>query len=224
VLIILSSVGYFFYARDKHTLKSANEEPFPVGTVREGQGMEKGENPFLLAITKARLQLDSVDNIDRVRVIIEEDRDAKRSVRHRYEWFKNNKPFGTNDNNVAGFTKGDKIDVRITPFDSERYGQPVYLSIEIARVPPKIVENRTIGFDGDALSYQIKAVDPDGGTLSYSLVSAPKDMTIDSGTGVINWHVKPGDHGKHEVHVMIKNSSGAEIIYPLSIDIGKPNG
>ena len=49
--------------------------------------------------------------------------------------------------------------------------------------PPKIVENKLISYEGDLLIYQVKAIDPDGGTLTYSLKDAPKDMVIDSQTG-----------------------------------------
>lgn len=221
-LIVLLAIGYLLYKTSEYSRKSDHGKPYSIDTIQEKQDIEKGRD-VSPTITKAKLQLESVDNIDRMKVIIEDNQNDKRSIRYKYEWFKNSKPFGANDDNVTGFKKGDRIEVKITPFDGKQYGQPVLLNIDIARVPPKIVENKTISFDGNALSYQVKAVDPDGGTLSYSLVDGPKDMTIDSETGVINWYVKTEEYGKHKVNVMIKNSGGAEVIYPLNIDVGKTN-
>jgi hypothetical protein len=222
VLITLLAIGYLLYSKNEYSQKSADKKPYSVDKVQDKQDIEKGRN-VSLKITKAKLQLESIDNTDRIRVIIDENQDSKKSVRYKYEWFKNSKPLGVNDDNITGFKKGDNIDVKITPIDGKQYGQPVLLNMNIVRVPPKIVENKTVSFDGNTLSHQVKAVDPDGGTLSYSLVDAPKDMTIDSESGIIKWHVKTEEYGKHNVNVMIKNSAGAEVIYPLSIDIGKVN-
>ncbi|MBS1706181.1 MAG: putative Ig domain-containing protein [Armatimonadetes bacterium] len=50
------------------------------------------------------------------------------------------------------------------------------------------IANQTL-HDGDSLAVTAHATDPDlpAQTLSYSLVSPPTGMTIDSGTGAINW-------------------------------------
>lgn len=222
VLIILLAIGYFLYERNQYSGESdANRKSPSVVTAQEEQGIieEEGNAPF--TITKARLQFESVDNIDRVKVVIEENHSNRRSIGYKYEWFRNDKSFGANEDSITGFKKGDKIDVRITPIDGKEHGRPVFLSVNIARVPPKIVENKTISFDGNVLSHQVKAVDPDGGTLSYSLIDAPQGMTIGKETGGITWHVTAKEHGTHKVNVMIKSSSGAEAVYPLSIEIGR---
>ncbi len=219
IVIILLSVGYSLYDNKEYSRKSDGTTTNSIPLMQEGQDVEK--NTLRPMITKARLHVESADNVDRLKVIIEENPNAKRDVKYTYEWFKNGRSFGGNDDNVTGFKKGDKIDVRITPFDGTHYGQPVLLTFNIARVPPKIVENRAISFDGNVLSYQVKAVDPDGGKLTYSLVDAPEGMTIDRETGMIKWQPKTKEGGKYSVNVCIKNSGGAQAIYPLSLDIGK---
>ncbi len=215
VLIVLLAISFFIYEKYEESRRSGDKKAHPVQSVQQEGDIERDRN--VPAIRKARLQLESAD-IDRVRVIIEGNRD---DTKYRYEWFKNDTPFGANEDSVTGFKKGDKMDVKITPFDDKRDGQPRLLSFTIARVRPKIVENKAISFDGDVLSYQVKAVDPDGGALTYSLVNAPEGMTIDSKTGMIKWQVKTKDRGKHSVNVMIKNAGGGEAVYPLNLDIGK---
>ena len=56
-------------------------------------------------------------------------------------------------------------------------------------------EIKVLKNDGKNISYQIVATDPDGDTLSYSLLDPPAGMVIDSSTGIINWQIKEGDAG-----------------------------
>lgn len=219
-LIILSAIGYFL-SRDHESARHPDATKHDSAYATQGMPDAPKGKSVSSTITKAKLQLESVDNVDRIRVIIDRNQGDNRDISYKYEWFKNSKPLGIKDDSVTGFKQGDSIGIRITPFDNKRYGRPVFLNMDIAHVPPKIVENKTISFDGNVLNYQVKAVDPDGGTLSYSLTDAPKDMTIDSGTGIITWRVKTNEYGKYSVNVVIKNSGGAEIVYPLSIDIDK---
>jgi hypothetical protein len=222
-LVLLSAAGYLVHEKSgdvgRSDDKPGNKRVYSVNTVPEEQGTKKVGN-VPPAVKKARLQLESVDNIDRVKVIVEDNQNHNARTTYRYEWFRNGRPFGDSDDSVTGFDRGDRIDVKITPSMGRQDGQPAFLSINIARVPPKIVADKTIRFDGYVLSYQVRAVDAGGATLSYSLIDPPKDMTIDGETGIINWRVAANERGRRDVNVMIKSSSGAEVVYPLSIDIG----
>jgi hypothetical protein len=222
VPIMLLIIGYLIYPTNDCLQRTGDKKKDSTSATRGRQDTEKGRN-LSLKITKAKLQLESVDNIDRLRVVVEENRDDRSNINHKYEWFEDGVSVGDNNDSLTGFKKGDKVDVRITPFNGKESGQPVFLSMAIAHVPPKVVENKTVNFDGNTLSHQVKAVDPDDGTLSYSLVDAPKEMAIDSKTGMINWDVNKNEHGKHNINVMIKSSNGAQTLYPLSIDLGKAN-
>ncbi len=220
VLTVLLIIGFFMYKGNKQPLKFAEKDKNSIKNVLIGYNTEKSENPLPI-IKKAKLQLESIDNIDKVKVIIEGKDEDKSGIKYNYEWFKNNEPFGGNVDSISGFKKGDKIDVKVTSFYEKQFGQPVLLSIEIARVTPKIIENKEISFDGKLLSYQVKAVNPEGGALKYSLIDPPKGMTINNETGMINWPVKEEDYGKREIKVRISSSDGAEVVYPLSIDLNK---
>lgn len=223
-LVILLTVGYILYQTAGDSRRNDRTEQLSGAPGQKKMTARKNEQ-IPPAVTRAKLQLESVNNIDRVRVIILTDKqDDRQGLVHRFEWFKNGQPYGGSDDSIAGVEKDDTIDVRITPFDGAQPGRPANLTMKIAHVTPKIVENKTISFDGNTLSHQVKAVDPEDGTLSYSLVGAPRDMSINSQTGVINWQVKAGEYGKHKVDVMIKSSNGTEVVYPLSIDIDNGNG
>ena len=96
-----------------------------------------------------------------------------------YEWTKNGEPAGNSKRIETPLRRGDKISVRITPFDGETYGRWGVVDREIVNLPPMIIEDTIFNFDGKMYSDQIKATDPDGDTLTYSLKSAPSGMTID---------------------------------------------
>jgi hypothetical protein len=169
----------------------------------------------------ARLQLESINNTDVLKVIPEGSEKKDSAITYTYGWMKNDEPFGGNTNSISGFKKGDRIEVTITPFDGKNYGEPRILSTEIMKTTPKIIENKEITFDGNVLSYKVQATDPDNGTLSYSLIEAPKGMTIDKMNGTINWQPKPDEFGVFNVGVKVSNDHGGEIVYQLNINLNK---
>lgn len=184
----------------------------------------QGKENLMPETIKARLQLESINNMDVLKVIPEGSEKEGSAITYTYEWMKNNEPFEGNTNSISGFKKGDKIEVKITPFDGKKYGQPRTLSTEIMKTTPKIIENKEIKFDGNVLSHKVKAIDPDNGTLSYSLIEAPKDMTIDKTNGMINWQVKPDEFGVFNIKVKISNAQGGETVYQLNINLNKAEG
>lgn len=136
-----------------------------------------------------------------------------------YEWTKNGETAGNNKQISAPLKKGDKIDVKITPYDGEAYGRPVILHREVLNLPPMIEENRRFNLEGDLYTYQIKATDPDGDTLTYSLKSAPAGMTVDPTTGLVRWNVPSGFNGKASFTVSVADGHGGEALQSLSIEI-----
>ena len=48
-----------------------------------------------------------------------------------YEWIKNREPAGSSKQIGIPIKRGDKISVKITPFDGEAYGKPIVLNREI---------------------------------------------------------------------------------------------
>ena len=176
---------------------------------------EKSLSPAILPqATRARLILESRSDADVVKVVVE----GSEKVAYNYEWTKNGLPSGTGDS-ISGFKRGDRLSVKITPYNGKDYGQSISLATEIKNTVPKVIENNEIKFDGKLLTYQVKAYDPDQDVLSYSLVEAPENMIIDKSSGVIKWEIKKEDTGKRSVKVKISDGNGGEVIYVLDIDI-----
>jgi hypothetical protein len=169
------------------------------------------------ALSTAKLRLESINNVDKLTVIVPVKDDK---IKYAYVWYVNEEKVATDADNITGFKKGDKIRVEITPSVGNVLGQPKVLAVEIANTTPKVVENKKISFDGKVLSYQVKAIDPNGGPLSYSLEDAPRGMSIDHQTGVIDWQVKQDEFGTRSIRVKIANKSGAETVYPLNLEVG----
>lgn len=136
-----------------------------------------------------------------------------------YEWTKNGEPAGNSKRIEVPLKRGDKIDVKITPFDGEAYGHPVILHREIVNLPPMIIEGNKYNFDGKVYSYQVKATDPDGDPLSYSLKTAPAGMTIESSEGLIKWDVPPEFKGKTQFTVTVTDDQGGEAMQSFVLEI-----
>jgi len=74
------------------------------------------------------------------------------------------------------------------PWSEERYFDVEPLNTDQDNHPPQITSTPvTSATVGEAYTYDVAATDPDGDTLTYSLLAAPTGMTINSSTGLINW-------------------------------------
>lgn len=135
-----------------------------------------------------------------------------------YEWTKNSEPAGNTKEIGAYIKRGDRISVKITPFDGEAYGKPITLLREIGNMPPMIAEDKKHIFDGKVWAYQIKATDPDGDDLAYALKTAPAGMTIDQ-NGLIKWNVPPDFKGRSPVTVSVTDGHGGEATASFNVEI-----
>ncbi|MGB3205510.1 MAG: putative Ig domain-containing protein, partial [Crinalium sp.] len=81
--------------------------------------------------------------------------------------------------------------------------------MESGNYAPIILSNPVeLGRPNKAYTYQLKAIDPDLDTLTYSLVTAPDGMTIDSSTGLINWATPVTSSTQKEIAVQVQDSRG----------------
>lgn len=135
-----------------------------------------------------------------------------------FEWTKNGELSGKKREIDSSISRGDKIFVKVTPFDGEIYGKPITLNREIRNVPPIINEDKKFVFDGKSYSYHIKATDPDGDDLTYSLKTGPEGLTIDS-SGLIRWDVPRDFKGRAPVSVSVSDGNGGESVASFNIDI-----
>lgn len=136
-----------------------------------------------------------------------------------YEWMKNGEPAGNTAHIDGSLKKGDKISVKITPFDGELYGRPIVLQRDVLNAIPVILENRKFGFDGKLYSYQVKATDSDEDTLTYSLKSGPSGMTINAATGLVKWDVPVQFTGKTSFTVSVSDGHSGEAVQTFPFEI-----
>jgi hypothetical protein len=137
-----------------------------------------------------------------------------------YQWTKDGEPIGNGKSIAVPLKRGDNVEVRITPFDGSEYGHPAILTREITNMPPVIGWDKRFNFDGKVCSYQVKASDPDGDTLSYTLKSGPQGMTIDPSTGLVKWDVPENFEGKASFTVSVSDGHGGEASQKLAVEIG----
>jgi len=107
------------------------------------------------------------------------------------------------------FTGGDAIAVTVTPSDGDSEGVPYRTKYAIiVNAPPIIVSEppEVIPNEG-TYTYQVKAEDPDGDPLTFSLSEAPEGMTIDADTGLISWPISPGAVGTHKVCIDVEDGN-----------------
>lgn len=136
-----------------------------------------------------------------------------------YEWTKNGEPAGNSKKIEVPLKRGDKIFIKITPFDGEAYGHPVVLNREIQNMPPMILEDKKFNFDEKVYTYQLRATDPDGDSLTFSLKFAPPGMSINPTTGLIQWNVPPDFKGKTSFTAAVTDGHGGEAVQDLTLEI-----
>jgi hypothetical protein len=179
---------------------------------------EEKRRIFTHGITNAKLTLENVDGQDVLKVSIQDK--AGEGITWVYEWTKNNQPFARGDS-VKDFKRGDNVAVKITPFDGEKYGTPKILTTEVKNTTPRVVEDKAATIDDKQFSYQVKATDADGDSLTYSLVEGPPGTTIDQRSGIITWSNVPEDQQKLDLKVKVSDGHSGEIVYPLTVNFSK---
>ena len=96
------------------------------------------------------------------------------------------------------------IHVEVTPVYEGQSGTAVAArAVEVRNSPPEIRDVRTVSLDGDRLTMQVEAHDPDGDPLQYELKDAPDGMRIDS-NGQITWTV-PEDGSEASYTVVVSD-------------------
>lgn len=139
-----------------------------------------------------------------------------------YKWFKNGQELKEATDKLKlteDFKRGDKIVLKIIPYDGKEKGNPGEAIIVVGNSPPIInTSSAPLKIENRRFTYQIKAEDPDGDPLIYSLKSAPSGMTINN-TGLIEWKVPDEFKGKVPVTVSVIDGHGGEVLYNFEVSI-----
>ena len=136
-----------------------------------------------------------------------------------YEWSINGEPAGNNKQIDSPLKRGDKVTIKITPFDGESNGVTAILNREIKNMPPVIIDDKKYDFDGKIYSFNIKAADPDGDALTYSLKNAPAGMTIEPSIGSVRWDVPADFKGQTTITASVTDGQGGEAKQDFNIKI-----
>ena len=85
---------------------------------------------------------------------------------------------------------------------------------------PRITSQPTVtAISGSIYAYAVKATDPDGDALVYSLVELPQGMTIDAATGVIAWSIPANVAGLVPVTIEVSDGRGANAVQGFSVSV-----
>jgi hypothetical protein len=172
-------------------------------------------------ITRVKLEPEVFRQGDSIRLEAEAEDPDGDEVAISYEWTINGYPAGSGKGPEAPFKKGDSISVRATPFDGEEHGRAVVLERKVGNQPPMITEHYDYGLEGEVYTYQVKAEDPDGDALTYSLKSAPDGMSIGAETGLVSWVLPEDFNGKARFTVSVSDGQGAEAEQALTLTVNK---
>lgn len=82
----------------------------------------------------------------------------------------------------------------------------------------------TAAYVGERYSYGIRATDPEGYVLTYTLANAPQGMTLESSTGALSWRPSAQQVGVHPVQLIVRDDQNGEqrqhfeiTVYPARI-------
>jgi len=141
-----------------------------------------------------------------------EDRDGD-NLRYQYQWVKNR-------GDVSGATqatfpasqikRGDEVSVKVVVSDGESTSENVQsLPVTVSGRPPIILSQPPMEApQGGIFQYQVVARDPDGGPVTYALVSGPPGMTINFQTGLLTWTLPEARGGIYSVTVRASDPDG----------------
>jgi hypothetical protein len=139
-----------------------------------------------------------------------------------YKWSVNGIDIANDSPILSGdhVKRGDKIALMVIPYDREGKGPPfASQNMVIPNGAPRILSSPPQEIHGGIYTYRVNAEDPDGDPITFSLVSAPAGMTIDSNTGVIAWPISQEASGDHVVEIAAQDREGLKTTqkYTLSI-------
>ncbi|OPF18912.1 hypothetical protein B1L04_05655 [Microcystis aeruginosa KW] len=126
--------------------------------------------------------------------------------------------------NLTGVVSGVDSGETAT-FNIELTSDGLARSFDLLFVRPSsstILGSIPVTFNNDYF-YLSQAIDPDNDTLTYSLLEAPTEATIDSQSGQIHW--KPKQGGNYQFSIQLDDGRGGRTLqdYTVTVNVGSPN-
>ena len=116
------------------------------------------------------------------------------------------------------YDKGDKLQVRVTVSDGETEVEQLSPEITVVNSPPEFVgDPRATGqLDGMTL----RAEDPDGDELRFSISGAPAGMTIDEQRGRIEYKgTEEEEGGTYEISITVDDRDGGTAQWSFEVEV-----
>lgn len=116
------------------------------------------------------------------------------------------------------------VKVRVAEGAANCYTEQIF-QVEVAdanAAPAFVTAPVIVAIEGASYRYAAQAVDPDGDTVAYRLVTAPPGMTVDAVAGVVEWTPSQaaGDSGPYAVELEASDPLGASTTQPYEIEVG----
>ena len=151
----------------------------------------------------------------KIKAVIEGKDEDGDPVTFSREWKKNDELLvgeTMDELDTKGLKKGDWITLYVTPFDGKEKGKRKWSpTVMISNRPPEITSSPPAALSNGRYIYEVKAVDPDGDKLTFSLENAPSGMTIDHVKGRIEWKLPkaedPKISGSHSIKVVVSDGN-----------------
>lgn len=147
-------------------------------------------------------------------------------VSFRFQWIKNGSEIYDEESEClkhSHFVKGDRIQVKVTPFDGYGHGTSMISSVmPVNNSPPNIISHPPSTFEEDGtFMYKVVAKDVDNDLLIFSLSSRnPPGATIDAKTGLLLWKIPNDlDPGPNIIEVIVCDQDGSEASQWFTLNI-----
>lgn len=150
-------------------------------------------------------------------------------IRFEYRWTVNGERADERGDvfDTAGLKRGDAITVTVIATDGDGSSDPIRTpEIHIANGSPHITSQPTEPSGDGLFTYRVKAEDPDGDRLRFSLDAPPPGMQIDAVTGEILWRPAPDLSGAFPVRIRVEDMQGGEDRQEFQVTLGgeEPEG
>jgi hypothetical protein len=150
------------------------------------------------------------------------DRDQDQ-LTYAYRWVVNGETVaGQNEPSLDKryFRRGDRVQAAARPFDGTEWGEETISQPAVIRNSrPMIVSMAPERIESMNYRYEVKAEDPDGDPLRFSLRgNVPAGMKIDEATGVIEWQVvTPKEPTTWEYEVVVADLEGLKSVQKVTL-------
>jgi hypothetical protein len=235
VVIVLAAFT-FSGCKGKDNVQTVTESPAteqqvkePIPSTKETAATEEtdsqrytSDNPPKITTFNITPQIPVVGGTIKAEVIAQDKEGNEITIL--YKWSKNDVVLPNDSDTLTlppgDFKRGDKISIRVIPEANKRKGSQATINLTIANAPPLIKSSpESFRFDGRVYTDQVKASDPDGDTLVYSIKSGPEGVTIDPATGRISWNVPTDFKGKTTITAAVNDGNGGEATQIFNVEI-----